>query len=138
MKKGRSLIEVLVASILLTIVITASMLLFTENNKILSNNDRKFVAEKIIKQYFEEISVANSRDAVLGIIGTSDSNISLTDQASNGSTYTYILSFAREEIDVTENNSHAGTTQPTVLKVTATVSWSDVGSGNLVLSTITI
>jgi len=132
MKKGMTLIEILVASVLLAIAISTSMYLYTQNSKTVIHNDRMFIATKIVKGYFEQISIAQTRNYVLEIINNSQKVITM--KSSNGSSYTYNLSFTTKEIFVDENNSQP--IQPTLLEVTGIVTWNDIDVGNIKLTTL--
>ena len=139
--KGLTLIEVLVASLLLVIVVSASLVGMVQNQKIVLQNGQYFVAEKIINQFFEHASVANTRAAIIDeyestVYGLhryqgepnndpSDllahritDNLGLLDVSEN-----YYLYFLYETVDLV---TPYRTT--TVLKVSATVCW-DVESG---------
>jgi len=148
MKKGTSLIEVLTSSVILFISITGIMQIFSSSKRIEARNTRMFTAERVITGWFERLNTVANRDEVLnnpdfGIQAyvTKSTGIDIP----NGNKLTFVdtlgrtainydLEFNVEQIEVKENNDYAGSEIPSLLRVTAIISW---GNGQLAMSSIT-
>ena len=67
-KKGVTLVEVLVASIILVISIGGLLYLFSENQKMLIANDKRLVAYKILNTNLEELNRLDDQNTFINYI----------------------------------------------------------------------
>jgi len=69
MKKGVTLVEVLVASIILVITISGTLFSFVTHKRIIKSNSMQLEAINLINYSFEKIQRAPSSAAILNLIG---------------------------------------------------------------------
>ncbi len=138
--KGLSLVEVLVASLIMVIVIVSVMMMFSVYHRIAIDNEAYFIAENELRQVFEELNTYRGRDQVLNKIGprlTSVSGITyplgspgtFTREGTNGVTHTFTLQYS-----VVGTNVFSYSTSHKVCRVIATISWGT--SASITLETI--
>ncbi len=68
-QKGVTFAEVLVASLILVIVIVGAMLMLQHNNRLAIEVEKNFIAESLIRKYFEKCANQGSRNGILYILG---------------------------------------------------------------------
>ena len=156
--KGFTLVEILVASVILAISVTSILMALTNYHKQTIRNGKAFIAQNIITEFFEKIRNFSSReeliDADTGIFdyitsggeivfktapdgitfGSSDwsgnSPIEILTEGVNDVVISFTLEFEINTAEITESNS----SNAEVLEITATVKWDD---GELSLYTLT-
>jgi len=156
--KGFTLVEVLVASVILAISVTSILMALTNYHKQTLRNGKAFIAQNIITEFFEKIRNFSSREELInsdtGIFdyitsgediifkaapdairfGPSDwsgnSPIEILTEGVNDAVISFTLEFDINTAKITESNS----SKAEVLELTATVKWED---GELSLYTLT-
>ena len=95
MKKGMTLIEVLVSSLILVIGITSLMMSFVYCNRIVERNTHIMNATTIINSWFEDIQRMEDISTVQTKIGdySSGNPISVYERTGDGITWRYWLEF---------------------------------------------
>ena len=141
MKKGMSLIEVLVGSIILAIVIVATMNIFGVNHKLMSTNKKYFLAEQIIRERIEiikhGISIQENLTNLEAYVSSMQTIDTLSSQLENGHpiTFTFQSSFIKENITASGMNSGTGIMTPFIYNVKTIVTW-DNGKDSIIVNTI--
>jgi len=132
--KGLSLVEVLVASLIMVIVIVSVMMMFSVYNRVAIDNEAYFIAENELRQVFEELNTFRGRDQVYNKIGprlTSVTGITyplgapgtFTREGTNGVTHTFTIQYS-----LVGTNVFSYSTVHKVCRVIATISW---GTGSV-------
>ncbi len=156
--KGFTLVEVLVATVILTITVTSILMALTTYHKQTLRNGKAFIAQNIITEFFEKIRNFNSREELInsdtGIFnyitsgdnivfkvapdaiefGVSDwsrnSPIEILTEGVNDKVISFTLEFDIRSVKIIESNSN----KAEILELTGTVKWDD---GELSLYTLT-
>ncbi len=156
--KGFTLVEVLVASLILAISVSAILMTYTNYHKQTIRNGKAFIAQNIITEFFEKIRNFSSREELINsdtgifnyitsgdeivfktapegiVFGPSDwsgnAPIEILTEGVNDVVTTFTLEFNINSTKITESNS----SKAEVLELTATVKWAD---GELSLYTLT-
>ena len=156
--KGFTLVEVLVATVILTITVTSILMALTTYHKQTLRNGKAFIAQNIITEFFEKIRNFNSREELInsdtGIFnyitsgdnivfkvapdaiefGVSDwsrnSPIEILTEGVNDKVISFTLEFDIRSVKITESNNN----KAEILELTGTVKWDD---GELSLYTLT-
>ncbi len=156
--KGFTLVEVLVATVILTITVTSILMALTTYHKQTIRNGKAFIAQNIITEFFEKIRNFNNREEMIDsdsgifnyitsgdeivfkvapgsiIYGASDwasnSPIEILTEGVNDKVISFTLSFDIRSTRITESNS----SKAEILELTGTVKWDD---GELSLYTLT-
>ena len=113
MKKGVTLIEVLVASLLLVITIGAIMMSFVQHQAIISQQSFQHEAAMILQEEFEGIKGTANRTTLLSHI-----NKDYNENFSLDSTVAYSIKYTTKEITVNTAS---------LLEITGTLSWTQAG-----------
>ncbi|MDA3814495.1 MAG: prepilin-type N-terminal cleavage/methylation domain-containing protein [Candidatus Cloacimonetes bacterium] len=117
MKKGMTLIELLVSALILAIGITSLMYSFVVCNSIIMDNTHKVNATQIINLYFEGIQRRSSIEEVREFIGTSETTpMPISRYVGGGVEQNYWLEFDLGEVVTPDPDSD-------LVVVAARVSW---------------
>ena len=124
MKKGMTLIELLVSALILAIGITSLMYSFVVANGIVMNNTHRVNATSIMNLYFEGVQRRNTIEQVREFIGTAETTpIQLSRYVNAGSEQNYWLEFDLSQVVTTDPTSN-------LVVVAARVSWDKVYQEN--------
>ncbi len=131
-KKGVSLIELLVASLILAISIVAILTSFTQGRKNTIENGKRAQAKKILTKYFEQISLSPSRayvrqngdwEGIKSYIGST--NAKTIKDTLDGRITEFKLSFDTTYVEVKENNQAGMGKAPSVLLIKGEIKWNN-------------
>jgi len=117
-RKGLTLIEVLVASLLLVIVISGVMVSLRNYIQLSERNEQRYTAECLVRSRLENLNTLPDRAAILADIAAPKAASAGTSSTVGKVNYQITIS-KTNEISITENNS----TVPKLLELTAKVSW---------------
>ena len=151
--KGVTFIELLAASVILSIVIVAATMLYISNRKLLAKNVRHYTAERIARRVLERCSTSNSRKNVLNMLNDS-LNINPVGYDYNKEVYwdsldvknvfvdkidqDYTLRFDFRKVEVPDEHDPSAFDKPSVMFLSATVNWEYNGEkDSLIISTFT-
>jgi Tfp pilus assembly protein PilV len=113
-KKGITLIEILVTSLILVIGITSLLWSFAESNKLMVRNSHRINSMMIISEHFEGIR-RNDDPILLASYMTNNEDSTFQRQIKNGNLYDYTVTFTSKELPSNDKLS----------AVTVTVSWGE-------------
>jgi len=147
-KKGMTLIEVVVASVILVIAISALLFSFVIYMKIVKNNSYQFEATRLLNNEFEKIQNSKDKTLVYNIIAgfITGTNGDFTGGES-GATPKVVSTLGMDslsttfyiEYDVTSVFPHGGSdiySDPSLFKIIGKVSWDFDGSRRNIMMTM--
>jgi len=118
-RKGVTLVEVLVASLILVITITGVLMSIVYSLRIVQNNAIRFSAQSIVRSKFDQLNNCTSLSAVNAMITAAPTTYT---DASGFTDATYTISYATSPVEVNDfTTAYTGTKIPKLLSVTATV-----------------
>lgn len=130
MKKGTTLIEVIVASVILAIVIGGLMMLFATNYGTIKVNQHRNEANHLINTTFESFSAVHNRAEIIQIINDFKADNEIDFVGIDGMNTKYTITFTEERPRFISNaNEYAGdiTADLSVYEVRMKVSWTRNG-----------
>jgi prepilin-type N-terminal cleavage/methylation domain-containing protein len=140
MKKGMTLIEILVTSTILMVGVSGLLVSFVECNKLIINNTNRYNASTIIDFWFEEIQRAENPTAVVNLLASTPSNYWWRDTNGDLVTYKQINRDRSQEFRVSFSVTAVVTPSGAsdLSQITATVRWTDAeGPKSISMSMLT-
>ncbi|MBN1970089.1 MAG: prepilin-type N-terminal cleavage/methylation domain-containing protein [Candidatus Delongbacteria bacterium] len=129
MKKGLTLIEALVSSFILSIVIVGLMSIYGSSFKLKEDNEKFFLAENVVREWFEKIKIYTDRTDLITQIGSYVTKLNGTvvenepmDLTSTGIT-NGTLEFEVNSISLSSTYLSHLATKPSLVEIKAIVKW---------------
>lgn len=116
--KGLTLIEVLVASVLLAIVVSGVMVSLRNYIQLSERNEQRYTAECLVRSRLENLNTLLNRDEILADIAAPKTASTGSESSVGNINYKIVISQTKK-IKITENNS----VNPELLELTAKISW---------------
>ena len=122
-KKGVTLVELLVSSLLLVIVITGVMMVYTSNSKMLAQNKKRNIAMRYLNNELEGFNHLTARNDILAKIDDGKWEIPYTTE--NGTVINYEVEVTHKNYFINNADHYSGMfgKDPVLLELDFSIKW---------------